>query len=618
MCRKQWTMENGQWKMLGVKRSWVTWSFVCGVILLLTLFLGFQYNWLLQAGEAEREQIQKRVETDTRNFADDFNREIQAAFFNFQTDAKVWQDLDWTEFNERFDYWKSKTAYPELIREFTFVRSDPVEALRYNMGTKGFEPTPMTAELDAFRKRIEDEKTHKPIYDDEFVLVMPIHSDAHKIKQIVFTRSPEGETPKVQMPPKVGYLIIKLDRETVTARILPDLAKKHFPEGAFKIGVVDKDKKQVFQTSDEISTSDASAELLTLSPDSLMFFASKDILPRIEKRTSSVVDQHVESRTFSHSEVTNSSTSTFTIEMKKDAGEKRRTSMISGTTHAENGWKLSVQHSSGSVAAFITGERNRRMLMGVGIYLLIVGSILAIVISARRSQKFAQRQIDFVSSVSHEFRTPLAVIYSAGENLADGVTKEKEQITRYGNLIKGEGKKLTSMVEQILEFAGARSGRKKYSFTETDVAGVTKNALAECAPLLEDNDFEVETSIADSLPIEADADALSSAIQNLIQNSVKYSNGTRWLKVSTENGDGAIKIAVEDRGIGIAAGELTKIFEPFYRAKDVVEAQIHGNGLGLSLVKEIAEAHGGKVSAESEVGKGSRFTIELPWAEPPA
>jgi signal transduction histidine kinase len=93
---------------------------------------------------------------------------------------------------------------------------------------------------------------------------------------------------------------------------------------------------------------------------------------------------------------------------------------------------------------------------------------------------------------------------------------------------------------------------------------------------------------------------------------VKYRNGNNWLQVSAKNGDGAVKISVEDRGVGMSKSDLRKIFEPFYRSKDVVDAQIHGNGLGLAIVKQIAEAHGGRVTAESELGMGTKFTIEIP------
>ncbi len=146
-----------------MRSSWVTTFAVGGVILLLTLFLGLQYNWLVQAGSAERERMQRRVEADTRGFADDFNREIQAAYFNFQTDANEWAKADWSEFNQRYDYWRSKTAYPELISDLYFIGKDRPETLRYDAQARTFTAVELPADLVPLRERLNSDERPRPV-----------------------------------------------------------------------------------------------------------------------------------------------------------------------------------------------------------------------------------------------------------------------------------------------------------------------------------------------------------------------------------------------------------------------------------------------------------------------
>jgi len=377
--------------------------------------------------------------------------------------------------------------------------------------------------------------------------------------------------------------------------------------------VIDKAGQPVFQTLKGVDR-DATAPLFTLSPGNFIEFKNKELLDSIggERRSNVIVDSHVESRTFTGVSREEGKQKTFKIELRN--GDEPRTPMLARTIpDGDSPWTLAVQHSSGSLDGYVASTLRRNLAIGFGILFLLGAAVAAIIISSMRARALAQRQLDFVSSVSHEFRTPLAVIYSAGENLADGVTKEQSQISSYGNLIKGEGKKLSSMVEQILEFAGARSGKQKYNFQPVAIGDVIDDAVSQCRQLIDERGVEVEHDIAADLPaILADKRALSQAMQNLIANSIKYSNGTPWLRVTAANGDGKVRITVEDRGIGIAKSDVRQIFEPFYRAKDVVDAQIHGNGLGLALVKQIAEAHGGRVYAESEAGVGSKFTVELP------
>lgn len=601
-----------------MRRPFVTYIAVAVIVALLTVFLGLQYSWLEKASAAEREKMHRRVEQDTKRFAEDFNKEVQAAFFNFQAEPAALESGDASGLAERFDYWKRNTEFPGLIKEIDYVSNSPGKpVLRFDPENRTFVQNGDDPKLTSIIEKIRAEKRAPSILENDLALAVPIRGSEKMVETVVIRRETDlSEKPVMELPPPVGSVIVMLDEKVVKDSLVPNLAARYFQPNEFSVAINDRAGEIVYKNADIAESPDAAAPLFDLTPDNMIFFSNRNMLPRKTAHNGSVIyDQRIESRTFTAKadESEGGADETFKIEMKEGGGQ-RRTAVISATS-GSSPWTLNVQHVAGSIDKYIDQERTKSFLIGLGIYVLLVGAILAIVISAMRSRAYAQRQIDFVSSVSHEFRTPLAVIYSAGENLADGVAKDSSQVSRYGDLIKGEGKKLSGMVEQILEFAGARSGRKKYNFGETDMAEVVRSALAECRPQIDKAGFEIETDISKQLPaVKADAESLVTAIKNLIQNAVKYSNGSRKIMVAAVNGGGSIRLTVEDQGIGIAASEQKQIFEPFYRSKDVVDAQIHGSGLGLSMVKEIAEAHGGAVTVSSELGKGSKFTIEIPVA----
>lgn len=602
-----------------MKRSSLSYIFIPAVIAMLVVTAVLQYVWVGQVSEGERERMKSRLDADMKRFADDFNRETQSAYFNFQLPQKDWKERNWSEFADRYDFWRQHTAYPNLIKRFVYADLESNSTLVFDPVGHTFAPSDIPPELAALRANLTPDGDTATVADEIPALVMPIHETQEKLSKIVLrTVSDKIASAPVEAPrpKKFGYLIIELDGNSIRDGVLADLVKKYFSpdEGAaYDVSVTRKDGTTVFETR-PTATPDQTVSLFDLVNDSFVFYTNREVMPKATGIQRSIVfstTERLERRTKvpDGNEEANKKVDVKVLTENIRPRTEIRSSVL---PKPEGLWKLNVEHSSGSIDTYIAGQRSQNLAIGFGILGLIGASVLTVFFSAQRARLFAQRQVDFVSSVSHEFRTPLAVIYSASENLADGVAREPDQISRYGELIKGEGRKLSAMVEQILEFAGARSGKRTFDKRPVSPGEFITDAIEQTRPMLEEHGFEVEVWIEPEMPtIVGDKKALSQAIQNLIVNAFKYSNGSRWVRVEAERTDGGITIAVVDRGVGINAKDLKHIFEPFFRARSVVDEQIHGNGLGLSLVKETVEAHGGRISVESEPEKGSRFVILL-------
>jgi len=230
-----------------------------------------------------------------------------------------------------------------------------------------------------------------------------------------------------------------------------------------------------------------------------------------------------------------------------------------------------------------------------------------------REARLAQAKSNFVSNVSHELKTPLSLLSLFSEILELGRVNSEEKKTEYYRIIRHESLRLNKMIDNILDFSKIEAGRKTYNFADGDMAEVIENVLASYRYQIITSGFDIQTNIQPDLPpVLIDRDAMTQAISNLLDNAIKYSGEVKQLSITIETLGDNLSIEIADQGIGIPRAEQTKIFEKFYRVGDGLVHDVKGSGLGLSLVKHIIEAHHGTISVESEVGKGSRFTILLP------
>jgi signal transduction histidine kinase len=225
---------------------------------------------------------------------------------------------------------------------------------------------------------------------------------------------------------------------------------------------------------------------------------------------------------------------------------------------------------------------------------------------------------DFVSNVSHELRTPVASIRVFGELLRTGRAQSAEKAREYGEYIEAESRRLSRLIDNILDFSRIESGRKEYRFVEADLHEVIADVIHTFDVRLGPQGFRItlETPPEPLPAVRIDADAIAQAFHNLLDNAVKYSGDSKAVTVRVTREGLSAAIAVQDFGIGIAPEEQRKVFERFHRVGTGLVHDVKGSGLGLSLVRHIVEAHGGTVDVVSKPGAGSVFTMRLPLRRP--
>jgi signal transduction histidine kinase len=592
-----------------------------------------QYRLVEQVSTGEHERMQANLYTNAARFREDFDREIARTYLSFQLDAETLRDQDWERFADRYDRWQTSAPYAALVESVYLVRPNAfgsLELLQYEPQQRTFLPvtwppnlTPIWLRLAQANQASSDQRTPldellpEPIASNTSALLIPlartylltsnqaVDIEARFIGNSALLR-PTNETclscEIVPNPnPSVVYTVVKLNQRYITETMVPMLMQRSFAANNtldYHVAIVQRDNPQtVIYNSAPVALTDqmgdAQLPLFSVRRDELQRLLVDNSVPLDDQRRTSAGTQAV------------------TISVVDQAS--------AGSDELRGVWTLIVTHREGSLDAAVARLRTHNLILGFSTLLILALSLILGILLVRHMQRLAQQKLDFVTAVSHELRTPLAVICSAGDNLANGIVRQPEQLQQYGSVIRSEGQRLSDLVERVLAFAGVQAGRKRYGSAPVDLQHVLERVLH--SEQLNLGDFTIERQIAPDLPfVRGDAAALGDALHNLIANAMKYSGDERWLRVSASEQLGhqgsEIWISIEDRGIGISPIDVQHIFEPFYRAHSVMTAQIRGSGLGLALVKHTIEAHGGRITVESTLGVGSRFTLTLPVLMP--
>jgi two-component system phosphate regulon sensor histidine kinase PhoR len=276
-------------------------------------------------------------------------------------------------------------------------------------------------------------------------------------------------------------------------------------------------------------------------------------------------------------------------------------------------WRLQVAPIASEELA--SRVENRRLLEHAMVLLssvVIVAGVVVILVAAERQRRMSALKSEFVANVSHELKTPLALVRMFGEMLQSGRVANEQKRAEYLEIIVRESERLSNLIENVLDFAKVERGKGAYDFAEGDVGEAVTRAVNIYRYRAERENVPLDVRVAPDLPrARIDERAIQLAVINLIDNALKYAPGGEVV-VRAEREGGSIVVRVVDQGPGVPADDRHRIFERFVRGDSATRRNVRGSGIGLALVKHIAESHGGRAWVDSEVGRGSTFAIAIP------
>lgn len=575
------------------RQWWISWVFA-GTVVVLALALGvLQYRWLGEVSLAERDRLRGSLQASLSRISQDFNSDLTSACLALLPDRPVADAAArHQEYAARFTQAHDNLRQGRILKDLYVAapHRDRVRLLRLKPDGTGFGEIAWPAEW----ARVEERLRARLGADVRGGGRMggPSFGEQPDLLEIPYIERIAEDGPGAFR--SVEWLLVQVDLNYLGRTAIPQMLQRHLGGRA-----------------------DYYAEVVARSDDGPLVIYSSESRARPAMgakfdATARLFDLRFEQvmRRFGGMRMPEG-------EFRGGPGPGPRRPGPDGPPPDRGRWMLAVRHNAGSIDAVVQRARWRNLGVTGSILILMMAAVWALVRYTRRAQRLAELQMEFVAGVSHELRTPLSVMKTAGHNLQGRISNDPARVQRYGALIQEQSEKLTAIVEQVLRFANAEAGRVIGTKEEVSVEALIDDALAAGRQLIEESGCDVEKNIAADLPpVLGDPNSLRHAIQNLVANAAKYGRCGDWIGVSAAAAAGGtdVEIRVADHGPGIPEEELPRIFDPFYRGKRAIEDQVHGTGLGLSLVKRIVEAHHGTISVRSEEGKGTEFVVRIPAA----
>ena len=275
-------------------------------------------------------------------------------------------------------------------------------------------------------------------------------------------------------------------------------------------------------------------------------------------------------------------------------------------------WTLNVTMNSAEELAAAVARRRLLEMVLVGLSsVVVIAGLFVILVAAERERRLSNLKSEFVANVSHELKTPLALVRMFGELLQSGRADTEEKRNQYLSIIVNESDRLNALIENVLDFARVERGQAAYEFSPGQLAEPVSRAVEACRVRAEREGVALELTLEAVPDLLLDERAVEIAVINLVDNALKYGPDGRRISVSVRNVPDGAEVWVADAGPGIAAEDRKRIFQRFVRGKSSTGKQVRGSGIGLSLVKHIADAHGGSVRIEDAEPRGAIFILRL-------